>query len=193
MKWKVPRFLIEATGHIYLHKYPMWLIYRPDIHRVRGEDVRKVLDVVEPGDILLRRFDQYLNTIFTPGFWGHAGLFVGGNNVVHSISQGCTQEDILNFCRADAVCVLRLVGDPIPNVCEIAKALADKHVPYDYDFQADNEAFYCTELDDYLCGWIFKDDYQMVGGNLVLTPDGMFNSKQITCKLAINYKEDSTC
>jgi hypothetical protein len=188
MKLKVPKRLIKLTGHLYFHKYPSFVVYRPNIHRVRGKDVRKILNVIEPGDILLRRFDSYLNTILTPGFWGHAGIYIGENDVVHSISQGCTQEDILNFCRADAVAVLRLKNGPMPKFREIAIALADKHVPYDYDFQSDNDAYYCTELTDYLSDWVFKEDYQMVGGNLVLTPDGMYKSEQVIHKISINYR-----
>jgi len=191
MKLKAPRALIELTGHIYFHKLPGFILYRPHMHKVRGEDVRKVLDVVETGDILLRRFDGYLNTILTPGFWGHAGTYIGENDVVHSLSQGVTQEDILNFCRADAISILRPLNGPIPNVREIAIALADEHVPYDYDFCSGNKAYYCTELVDYLSGWIFKNDYQMIGGNLILTPDGIFNSTQAYKKLTINYRNPS--
>ena len=76
MKLKLPKFLLEMSGHVYFHKYPMFLVYRPDIHRVRGKDVRKVLEAIMSGDMILRRFDQYLNTICTPGFWGHASQYV---------------------------------------------------------------------------------------------------------------------
>ena len=99
---RIPKFLIEFTGHTMLHNRPPWFVYRPDIHKVRGPDVRRILDIVEPGDILLRRFDGYLNTLFTPGYFSHAGIFVGSNQIVHAVSQGTIQEDILNFCRADA-------------------------------------------------------------------------------------------
>ena len=166
LKLKLPRWLIEATGHLYLHKYPMFMVYRPDIHRVRGGDVRKILDVVEPGDILLRRFDQYINTIFTPGFWGHAGVYIGANLMVHSMSQGCIAEDILNFCRADAVSVLapKRIG---PQVISRAKLLAQINAPYDYEFSSTNDAYYCTEAVDFIHDHTFIADYVMKAGNSV--------------------------
>jgi len=189
MKLRMPKFLIEASGHLYLHKYPMFVVYRPDIHRVRGHDVRRVLNAIELGDILLRRFDQYLNTIFTPGFWGHAGAYVGNNNVVHSVSQGCICEDILNFCRADAVCILRS-KNLYPEAVAQAQLMAAMNVPYDYGFSSINETYYCTETVDMVHNHMFTEDYTTVAGNSILTPDGIFNSSAVERILTINYKGD---
>lgn len=185
---KLPKWLLEFSGHAYLHKYPMWVIYRPGIHKVKGPDVRKVLDIIKEGDILLRRFDGYLNTIFMPGFFGHAGLYVGDNQIIHAVSQGVISEDILNFCRADAICVLE-VTEPyrmlIPNAVSRAKMAANEHVEYDFDFSSTNKSQYCTEMVDIAYSNIFYDDYQMVAGNLVLTPDGIRNSKRAQIKIEL--------
>jgi len=189
---KLPKWILEFSGHTMLHKYPPFVIYRPDIHKVRGPHVRLVLDMVQPGDILLRRYDGYLNTIFTPGYWGHGGGYTGDNQMVHAVSQGTISEDILNFCRADAVCVLEV------NVSDEEKALAiqrlnaaaDKNIPYDFDFSVMNETYYCTELLDVAYGGIFYKDYQMVAGQLVLTPDGIRYSKRVRLKLEINPKQE---
>lgn len=193
MKLKFPKWMIEATGHIYLHKYPMFLLYKPNIHKVRGEDVRKILDIVEPADILLRRFDGYLNTIFTEiigkSFWGHAGTYIGNNQMVHSVSVGCITEDILNFCRADAVCILEPIY-PEVNKQEIvtkAKLMAQMGMPYDYEFSSTNDAFYCTETVDMINNRAFDKDYIMKAGNKVLTPDGIYDSMAVKLKLQINY------
>ena len=187
MKLKLPKFLIEATGHIYLHKYPMFIIYKPDIHKVRGKDVRGILESIIPGDILLRRFDQYINTMFTPGFFSHAGIYVGNNNVVHSVSQGCVKEDILNFCRADSVCILRS-KDLDPEATNKAKMIADLNVPYDYEFSSTNESYYCTELVDMVNNHMFKDDYTEVTGHYILTPDSVYNSEAVKLIYEVNHK-----
>jgi uncharacterized protein YycO len=184
---KIKHKAIGFTGHVMFQKYPCWFIYRPDIHRVRGSHVRQILESVWPGDILLRRFDGYLNTIFTPGFWGHAGFYVGGHVIVHSIGTGCCEEDILNFCRADAVAVLR--PGTIPGSITKARKLADEHTPYDYDFRGDNKKYYCTELVDFILDGMFTDDYSWRYGQKVLTPDGIFKSNKIDQILTINYKE----
>ena len=187
---KIPRWMIEFTGHTMLHNRPPWFVYRPDIHKVRGADVRRILDTVEPGDILLRRFDGYLNTIFTPGFWGHAGLFVGNNQIVHAVSQGTISEDILNFCRADAVCVFSVVNltHPKPQIrlaVDRAIAAADENIDYDFDFSGLNETYYCTELIDVVYGYLFAQDYVKKFGQLILMPDGIYKSKQVSIKLEI--------
>jgi len=167
----------------------MFFVYKPDIHRVKGEDVRKILEVIQPGDIMLRRFDQYVNTLCTPGFWAHAGLYVGDNQVVHSVSEGCKKEDVLNFCRADAVAILRR-KDGVTSQITKAIMLAGMHIPYDYDFNSANDDYYCTEAVDVMNDHLFKDDYQMVKGNLILMPDGMFKSSKVDVVLTINFKEE---
>ena len=189
MKIRIPKFISEFTGHTYLHKYPLWFVYRPDVHRVRGNDVREILNIINPGDILLRRFDGYLNTVFTPGFWGHAGAYVGGNQVVHSVSEGCIQEDILNFCRADAIAVLApYTGTNVAEAIKKAKDYADENVPYDYQFSETNKKYYCTELVDAIYNGIFFADYTETVGGMILMPDGIYNSKAVRLKLQINYK-----
>jgi len=171
-----------------LHNRPPWFVYRPDIHKVRGADVRRILDVVEPGDILLRRFDGYLNTVFTKGFYSHAGLYVGNDQMVHAVSQGTISEDLLDFCRADAICVLRVKGiaeGHIIGAITKAKSAADDNIPYDFDFSGLNRTYYCTELVDIVFDRIFYNDYQKYFGKLVLLPDGIRNSKRVRVKLEV--------
>jgi len=184
---KIPRWMIEFTGHTMLHNRPPWFVYRPDIHKVRGADVRRILDIVEPGDILLRRFDGYLNTIFTPGFWGHAGGYVGGNQMVHAVSQGTISEDILNFCRSDAICVLEVLvsGEEKATAVQRLKDSSENCVPYDFDFSRKNQTAYCTERVDIAYGGIFYDDYVKKFGQLILMPDGIRNSKRVKVKLEV--------
>jgi len=184
---KIPRWIIELTGHVMLHNRPPWFVYRPDIHKVRGPDVRRILDTVQPGDILLRRFDGYLNTIFTPGFWGHAGGYVGDSQMVHAVSQGTISEDILNFCRADAICVLKvmvLVEEKAVAVHRL-KNSAEMNIPYDFDFSRKNKTAYCTERLDIAYNGIFFADYVEKFGQWVLVPDGIRYSEKVVCKLEI--------
>ena len=111
---------------------------------------------------------------------------MGDNQVVHAVSQGTIQEDILNFCRADAVCVLCVVNisyEDITRAVARAKAAAEKVVDYDFDFKSGNETYYCTELIDMAYNGIFYNDYQETMGQLVLTPDGIRNSKRVIARL----------
>jgi len=184
---KFPKWMIEFTGHLLFHNRLPWFVYRPDIHRVRGLDVRKILDTVQPGDILLRRFDNYLNTILTPGFWGHGGGYTGNNQMVHAVSQGTIEEDILNFCRADAICVLDVVVSEEEKCLAIQnlRTAAKMNIPYDFDFSRKNKTAYCTERLDLAYNGIFATDYIEKLGQLVLTPDGIRHSKMVRVKLEI--------
>lgn len=169
----------------------MWFVYRPDVHRVRGKDVRQVMECVQPGDILLRRFDGYINTVFTPGFWGHAGLSVGDNQVIHAVSTGTITDDILDFCRTDAVAVLEplLTHYEKRRAVHQAKAFAREGIPYDYAFSSDNIALYCTELVDYAYSRVFNASYSWKMGRAILMPDGLRRSPLVRVRLEINGKE----
>jgi uncharacterized protein YycO len=190
MKLRVPIFLIKLTGDIYLHKFPFWCIYKPAHHKVKGYEVRKITKFLKTGDILLRRYDGYLNTYFTPGFWGHAGLYIGKDHLIHAVGQGVIKEDILDFCRTDSIAVLRIKN--IKNI-EINKALAiarkfvKKHVKYDYRFQDENGKVYCTEMINECYNDVFNKDYSNHFGNNILTPDGIFNSKKVKNIISIKH------
>ena len=186
---KIEHGAIAFTGHTMLTKYPPWVVYKPDIHRVRGKDVRSIIGVLEPGDILLRSFDGYLNTIFTPGFWGHGAIYLGSNEIGHAIGTGTCTEDILDFCRCDAVAVLELEGADRERIVTQARLLSSMHIGYDYDFMGTNDTYYCTEYVDISCDHAFNAVYKMIGGHRALTPDAIFNFYQIRKKLTINYEE----
>ncbi len=63
MKLKPPRFAIKFTGDFKFHQYPPFFVYKPHPYQVTDEIIWEVLDKVKKGDILLRRYDRYLNTL----------------------------------------------------------------------------------------------------------------------------------
>lgn len=213
MKLTLPAWILKLTGNIYLYTLPMWLAYKPAHHKVKGFEIRKILDKIQDGDILLRRYDGYLNTLFTPGFWGHAGLYVGDNNVIHAVGEGVIIEDILDFCRCDSVGVYRpiiqdsavtmaintaknlnnieneksLNSDQILNAIETANILYQNNTKYDYKFKKDNGEVYCTELVDRCYEGLFKKDYEFIMGNEILLPDNISNSKLINIIIEVKH------
>ena len=201
---KIKHGAIEATGKTLIAKHPMYLVYHPEIHKVRGKAAWGTAHFVQPCDILLRRFDGYLNTIFTElitnyitaedhikGFWGHAGFYVGDYTMVHSVSKGCIREHVLDFLRADAIAVLRIPGLTYAEkriMLKIANLMADAKVPYDLDFIRGNWASYCCETVNTITGGIYDQDYVMFGKHEVLLPDAMFHSEASEVVLTINYE-----
>jgi hypothetical protein len=129
--------LLTILGDLKVFRFPLWMVYDPGSYRVKGRDTREVLDLVRPGDVLVRGFDAYLDGKLIPGTFSHAGLYLGETTaadralvparhqdelalgkqtVVHAIAEGVRTEDVLDFCRCDRLAILRfpaaLLADP---------------------------------------------------------------------------------
>lgn len=65
----IPHLLFAPFGYTLLHD--------PRSYRIKGGDMRKVMADIQPGDILVRGFDNYVDGSFIPGFFSHAGLYLG--------------------------------------------------------------------------------------------------------------------
>ncbi len=123
---------LKMFGDIKYFPWPMFFIYDPKGYQVRGDEVREVINCIQPGDILLRGYDKYLDGLFIPGYFSHAGLYVGevidddlklidtpltteqqkdfhtgDQMVIHAMAEGVFMEDIINFCRCDRMMILR--------------------------------------------------------------------------------------
>lgn len=122
--------VLTKFGDIKIYPYPMMLLYDPGSYRVRGEDAREVINLVKPGDILLRGYVRYLDGYVIPGYFSHVGLYLGrvsnedlhlvedkekrrekfrtgDQMVMHSMAEGVFMEDLLGFCRCDYMAILR--------------------------------------------------------------------------------------
>ncbi len=120
--------LLTILGDLKVFRYPLWLVYDPGSYRVKGRDMREVLELVRPGDVLVRGFDAYLDGKLIPGTFSHAGLYLGETTaadralvppchrdalalgpqtVIHAIAEGVRTEDVLDFCRCDRLAILR--------------------------------------------------------------------------------------
>lgn len=126
---KIQEAFLRTFGDIKVFKWPLFILYDPGSYKVKGEDMRQVIERIEPGDILVRGYDNYLDGFFIPGSFSHAGLYLGpvtdddrrfltpGVNgssfktgrqmVIHSMAEGVFMEDILNFCRCDRMAIMR--------------------------------------------------------------------------------------
>lgn len=134
---KVKESLVERLLRLFLTFFsdikvfpcPPVLVYDPGSYFMKGKDVRKVMSLVQPGDILLRKFKNYLNGPFIPGYFSHSALYVGPvkkaekktvtrdrgkkifqygkQMVIHALAEGVIIEDLLSFCRCDYLAVLR--------------------------------------------------------------------------------------
>jgi hypothetical protein len=167
---------LSFFGDLKVFKYPMFLLYDPGSYKVKGDEIRKVIETIEPGDILIRGYGNYLDGYFIPGFFSHAGLYVGttsakdleqvknpkedkfyiGKQVaIHSMAEGVFMEDIINFCKCDYLLILRRSArteegiDFQKNFSQVVypKALLNLGKEYDFKFDFSNyHSLSCTEL-----------------------------------------------
>jgi uncharacterized protein YycO len=142
-KSKVLKFMSD------IRVYPLGIVlYGQTGYKVKGDHTRAILDTIQTGDVLLTRYDHYLGYVLNLiGFWGHAGIYVGDNRVVHMLGNGIMNEDILTFCRKDHIMILRPFDqDKAVTASEKAINLWKAGVEYDYDFSEFNKTLYCSEL-----------------------------------------------
>ncbi len=148
MLYKIKKFIIKWFGDILIYKYPIFIIFGHTAYKMKGEDVRDVLNVIKPGDIVLRRYNNYLSGLLIPGYFTHASIYVGDDKIVHMLANGVTQEDILTFCRCDNIAIIHCNSEQISNIAiDKANEVLAKGAQYDYNFDfADEERFSCTEI-----------------------------------------------
>ena len=186
---KIYNGFIRFFGDLKVFRFPMFIIYDPGSYKVKGEDIRQVINIIRPGDIIVRGYVNYLDGYVIPGFFSHAGLYLGevpetaGNvlnpsqlknfksgvqMVIHSMAEGVFMEDIINFCRCDYMAILRRNADKesedskkiiFARVFETAIRNLGKEYDFKFDF-SDFNKLSCTEL-VYACCKDFLNDYDV--------------------------------
>lgn len=167
-------------------KHPFWFTINATGYKLKGEHYRKLIKKLQPGDIFIRRFEGYIDKWFIPGFWNHAGLYIGDDGedkeqIIHAVSEGVIQEDVLNFMRTDHLLVLRLTKDEKRAIAASAVQKAKSIVgsPYDFGFDfKDTNRFSCTELVAYCYPEIVQGKKRF--GRETIVADDFYNSDKLT-------------
>jgi hypothetical protein len=186
---KIYNKFVKILGDIKVFKFPLFIVYDPGSYLVKGDDTREVMELIQPGDILVRGYLNYLDGYIIPGLFSHAGLYLGevkesakelvkpealhdfkaGKQIViHSMAEGVFMEDIINFCRCDYMMVLRRNPNIESDESKKTKfedvfTISLQNLGKDYDFKFDFSDFNklsCTEL-VYACCKGFIVDYDI--------------------------------
>jgi len=169
--YKIKKAAIKWFGNIQVFKYPSFIMFGHTAYEMKGEDVRDIINIIQPGDILLRRYNHYLSGLMIPGYYTHAAIYMGNNKVIHMLGDGIDKQDILTFCRCDDVAIIHCNEEQISKAAiKKARDLYVKGVEYDFSFDfSDSTRFSCTEVIDYFFdkpkmnrkkeNYIMPDDY----------------------------------
>ena len=146
--YRFKRAALTVFGDIKVFTGPFWMVYQPKSYRIKGAETRYISEILEPGDVVMRAYINYLDGYFIPkgaAKCSHSGLYVGEGKMVHSIAEGAQEVDVIDFCRTDRIVVLRPDAGQAWAV-EHARKCADKNIPYDFDFTPGPGKYYCHEL-----------------------------------------------
>lgn len=117
-----------------------------------GTDYYDALKITKPGMVFLTRSNGYLSNFFIPGYWKHAAIYCNpiGHRpcVIEAVENGVKKTDLITFLMTKDVC--GIFSPSFANSAQMVQAskiaLDQLGKPYDFAFQTDNEAFYCSEL-----------------------------------------------
>lgn len=144
-------------GKIKVYRWPMFIVYDPRGYDIKAVDIRKAMGLVKQGDILVRRYRNYLDGYFIPGRFSHSGVYVGDGIIIHAMSGGVQKIDIIDFLRCDGFAILRPSekdGRDVGALTSKAAKIAEMYLgnDYDYEFEVEKpdpkhkEKVYCHEL-----------------------------------------------
>lgn len=134
-------------GNIKVFRFPMFIVYDPSEYAMDGAHLQAALDAIQPGDVVLRGYDHYLDGYFIddPYKYSHGGLYVGDGKIIHAVAKGVSDINAIDFMACDRVCILRPSKGKRAAICQAKKFLKD-NVPYDFFFTRSTSALYCFEL-----------------------------------------------
>lgn len=155
--YKYWSLFLKMFGDIKCFKFPLWLVYDPDDYQVTGQQVLEIIKKIQPGDIILRGYNRYLDGKFINVFgidtsnteiggdWSHGAIYIGNGKIIHAVAEGVSQTDIIDFTRCDRICIFRPRKYQTVAIRAAKKFLKD-NVPYDFSFKHGASSLYCFEL-----------------------------------------------
>ena len=181
-RYKIQKALFTFIGDIRWHGllHPFWITINAKTFRLKGKHYREVEQLIQPGDIVLRRFEGYVDKVLIPGFWNHAGIYVGEidnekHQVIHAISDGIVVDDLIDFMRTDHVVVLRAPKEQREEAINRSKTTIGSEYDFAFDFK-ETLRFSCTELIGYCYYKIIKGKKRfgrmtIIADDILETPD----------------------
>lgn len=118
----------------------------------------EILDVIQPGDIILSTTYGHASNLGNPGKFKHAILYIGIENkkpmIIEAIGEGVIKRTLVEcIAEKDKIAVIRSneISQDSPNLKDALKwANSQVGKPYDYDFDTTGndkyDNFFCSEF-----------------------------------------------
>ncbi len=139
------RFL-TFFGDIKIFKFPMFIVYDPDYFQMTGEKILEALDTLEPGDVILRGYNHYLDGCFINGDYSHGAVYVGNKTIIHAVAPKVEKINAVEFMECDRVAIYRPKKYKMEAV-KLARKFLKDGTSYDFAFDSkDDGEMFCFEL-----------------------------------------------
>lgn len=126
--------LLDILGRARVSWQPFWISFAPAGFKVKGPGIRRAMNILQPGDIVCRRYTCYVDGWFIPGRFSHSGIYVGDDTIIHALGDGVQKVDPIDFFQCDGFAILRPKNQTVVGkACEIAKS----YLGYGYDYTFD--------------------------------------------------------
>lgn len=145
---KILRELYRIWSQIVSVALGSWIAFEPP--KVGSKQVLDMLDIIEPGDIILRKYKYQTSSFILPGGYTHSGVVKNHSQMIHITGTGCDYIHPLDFMmHCDKFAILRpkwkSQEDIQKAIAQGDKFVAD-HIKYDFFFGKDSSRLYCHEL-----------------------------------------------
>jgi len=139
--------LLTAFGDVKVFRFPMFFVFDPDDFQITGEKTLEIMETLEPGDIILRGYNRYLDGKFIPDplKFSHGAIYIGGDKIIHAVAEGVSEMNVVEFTRCDRIAIFRPNKGQRKAISKAKKFLKES-IPYDFGFNNGVSALYCFEL-----------------------------------------------
>ena len=138
---------LTGFGCIKVFKFPLFIVYDPSEYEMNGKHIYDALNMLKPGDIMLRGYNSYLDGYFIddPLDYSHGAVYVGDSTVIHAVAKGVSEIHVVDFMKCDRICIIRPKNGQ-EDAIKLAHKFVEDNIPYDFYFKNNCAALYCFEL-----------------------------------------------
>lgn len=138
--FRIFRWIVFWVGDTRKIAHFPWITWDVHEHKMDLNEVMlEAMPLLLPGDIILHRDDGFLSNLFIGGAMIHAGIYLGGQQVVEAISEGVVKRHAGHILYSDRACILRprLPAETREKAVADAIEWAEKIVGFPYDILFD--------------------------------------------------------